>query len=43
MFATLAGHFSIADVLSFIPVIFAYFMMKAGKKKYEVNNQTAFE
>lgn len=43
VFATLAGHFSVADVLSFIPVIFAYFMMKAGKKKYEVNNQTAFD
>lgn len=43
VFATLAGHFSVTDILSFIPVIVAYFMMKAGKKKYEINNQTAFD
>lgn len=43
VFATVAGHFSTADIMSFIPVIVAYFMSKAGKKKYEANNQTAFD
>ncbi|WP_416327787.1 hypothetical protein [[Eubacterium] hominis] len=40
VFAILAGHFPIADIMSFIPVIVAYFMLKAGKNKYETDTQT---
>lgn len=43
VFAILAGHFSIADIMSFLPVGAAYYMSKAGKKKYEANSKAAFE
>lgn len=37
------GGFSFEDILAYIPLMIVYYMMKAGKEKYEINNQASFE